>query len=142
MLLIEDNEDDVILTLRAFKKEESFTGRIYTAEDGEEALDFIYHKNKYQDVKVYPRPDLILLDINLPKINGLEFLSKIKSDPRYQCIPCILLTSSDNDNDVLVGYEHNVAGYLVKPVSFSKFMIIVKKFCDYWANVKFPKISE
>ncbi|MFC1752828.1 response regulator [Thermoproteota archaeon] len=139
VLLVEDNEDDILVTQRAFNKADKFQGRLFVAVDGEEALDFIHNKNTYKNKQDYPRPDIILLDINLPKLNGLEFLEIIKSDPKYNDIPVVILSSSENELDINQSYASGAASYLAKPVSFKKFMDIVNTFNDYWLLNRFPK---
>jgi CheY-like chemotaxis protein len=138
ILLVEDNEADVKITLRAFEKGRLHNG-INVARDGEEALDFIYGLKTYQDRQRYPRPDLILLDINLPKIDGFNVLKKIKEDPDYKDIPVIMLTSSRNEGDMVNSFKYGACSYIQKPVSFQQFVEIASGFKFYWQIInRFP----
>ena len=139
ILLVEDDEMDIETTLRAFE-----TGRIKNnisvTRDGEEALDIVYHRGKYRDEKKFPRPDLILLDIRMPKLGGFEVLKKLKSDPQYSFIPVVMLTSSQNEEDVLKSYGFGAASYIPKPVSYEDFKKVVDGFNFYWHIInKLPK---
>ena len=131
ILLVEDDEMDIETTLRAFE-----TGRIKNnisvTRDGEEALDIVYHRGEYRDEKKFPRPDLILLDIRMPKLGGFEVLKKLKSDPQYSFIPVVMLTSSQNEEDVLKSYGFGAASYIPKPVSYEDFKKVVDGFNFYW----------
>lgn len=138
VLLVEDNEADVKITLRAFEKGQ-LNNSLHVVRDGEEALDFLYGLNTYQDHQDYPRPDLILLDINLPKIDGFNFLKKIKEDPDYQDIPVVMLTSSRNEGDMINSFKHGACSYIQKPVSFQQFVEIANGFSFYWQIInRFP----
>ena len=121
ILLVEDSDTDVKITLRAFDKAK-VKNNIYVVNDGIEAFDFIYHRGKFTDIEKFPRPDLILLDINMPKMNGFEVLAQIKKDPQVNFIPVIMLTSSKNDEDVLKSYQNGAVSYIPKPVSFEEFV--------------------
>lgn len=139
ILLIEDNEADIKIALRAFKKIEQ-KSNIYIVHNGEEALDFIRNKGEYQDKKKCPTPNLILLDINMPKMDGFGFLQSIKSDPEYNYIPVVMLTTSKNEDDVAKSYQYGAASYIQKPVSYEDFIDFVDGFNFYWHNVnKLPK---
>ena len=147
ILLVEDDEADIEITLRAFEKGR-LKNNVSVARDGEEALDFVYHKGKYQDEKKFHRPDLILLDIRMPKLDGFEVLKKLKSDPHYNFISVAMLTSSKNEEDVCKSYGYGAASYIPKPVSFEEFKKVVDGFNFYWHIIsklptgKFPtKIS-
>jgi len=141
ILLVEDDESDVKLTLRAFG-EIDFKSNIYVVSNGREALDFVYHQGEYQDNKKYPRPDLILMDINMPKMSGLEVLKELKTKPEYKVIPIIMLTSSKNDTDVLQSYDCGANGYIPKPIDYDEFVRIVEGFNFYWHVVNiFPEKS-
>jgi CheY-like chemotaxis protein len=132
LLVVEDNEDDQLITKMAFKKDPNFQGEIYFVENGVEALDFINNRNKFEDQEKYPDPDLILVDINMPQMNGLQFLDNIKTDPKHKKIPCIMLTSSQNKDDITSSYEKGASGYIAKPISYTKFQDIVKIINEYW----------
>lgn len=131
ILLIEDNEADIKITLRAFKKAR-LRNNIFVVTDGQEALDFIYHQEPYHDKEKYPVPDLILLDINLPKINGFEVLERIKGDTKLSYIPIVMLTSSKNDEDIVKSYGHGAASYIPKPITYEDFVNVVDGFNFYW----------
>ncbi len=135
ILLVEDNPGDVRLTQEAFK-ESKFYHELYVAKDGEEAIDFLNRKGKFNDA---PSPDLILLDLNLPKKNGREVLMEIKNDPKTKHIPVVVLTTSEAEEDILKSYELHANCYITKPVEFEQFLQKVKKIEDYWLSiVKLP----
>lgn len=129
ILLVEDNPDDIELTLLAFKKYK-FANQIIVARDGQEALDILFPLEKKVG-SVY-LPDIILLDLKLPKINGLEVLKKIKTDPKTKIIPVIILTTSKEDKDMIESYRLGVNSFIKKPVEFKKFVEIVKQIGLYW----------
>jgi len=139
ILLVEDNPDDIQITQRALK-EAKIINKLWIVRDGQEALDFLYHKHKYQDIATSPKPGLILLDINLPKVNGLEVLKKIKESPDLKRIPTVMLTVSRRDEDVIRGYNHGCNSFIQKPVEFEKFVEAVKLISLYWGllNVDSP----
>ena len=132
ILLVDDNPDHVELTLNGLKCD-GLINKINVACDGEEALDYLYNRGKFKDRKKYPKPELILLDIKLPKIDGMEVLHIIKKDPLFKSIPVIILTTSDNQKDVEAAYYEGANSFISKPVSFKEF---VEKLCEiklYWA---------
>ncbi|MEE4197061.1 MAG: response regulator [Bacteroidales bacterium] len=131
ILIVEDNKNDAEMALRAFKRN-NLTNNIYVVGDGEEALDFIYANGKYKDRAKSANPKIILLDLKLPKINGLEVLRKIKNDPEKKVIPVIILTSSKEEKDMIESYKLGVNSYIVKPVDFDKFVNAVKDLGFYW----------
>ena len=132
ILLVEDDEADIEVTLRAFEKGK-LKNNISVVRDGQEALDFIHHEGAYRDEKKYPRPDLILLDIRMPKMGGLEVLKKLKSESnQYSCIPVAMLTSSKNEEDIVQSYCSGAVGYIPKPVSYGDFTKVVDGFSFYW----------
>ena len=131
ILLVEDDEADIKITLRAFEKGK-IKNHVYVVTDGEEALDFINHTGKYQDERKFPRPDLILLDINMSKMNGFEALKKLKADPKFSFIPVVMLTSSKSEEDVLKSYQDGAVSFIPKPVAFEAFMRVVDGFNFYW----------
>lgn len=126
ILLVEDNPMDLDLTLRAFNKKK-FSNQVHVARDGEEALAFISRWDAGEVV-----PAVILLDINLPKVNGLEVLRQFKGHPVYRRIPVVVLTSSREDRDLKTAYDLGVNSYIEKPVSFSKFMDVAEQIELYW----------
>ncbi|MBN1522585.1 MAG: response regulator [Candidatus Aureabacteria bacterium] len=136
ILLIEDNPGDVRLIKETFS-EDKFYNRLFVAKDGEEAMNFLRRKEPFPDV---PRPDIILLDLNLPKMNGHEVLSEIKSDPDLKTIPVVILTTSDAEQDIQKTYEKHVNCYITKPVDLNQFIRVVKGIEDFWLTmVKLPK---
>ncbi|MCF7919855.1 MAG: response regulator [Candidatus Cloacimonetes bacterium] len=131
ILLVEDNPNDAKLTLRALKKN-NLVNDIYHVKDGVEALNFIFAENEYAYRSIDNVPRVIFLDLKLPRINGLEVLEKIKSDPRTNKIPVVVLTSSAEDSDLKRCYRLGVNSYIVKPVDFEHFMDAVTKLGFYW----------
>lgn len=131
ILLVEDNPNDVELTLRAFKKH-NLSNRIQVCRDGAEALDYIFGEGQYSGRNVGNTPRVILLDLKLPKVSGLEVLQRIKSDPRTQKVPVVVLTSSKEERDLIDSYRLGVNSYIVKPVNFEQFTDAVQKVGLYW----------
>ncbi len=131
ILLVEDNPNDAELALRALKKN-NLANNVIRVCDGEEALDFIFARGPFKDKKKLNIPKLILLDLKLPKINGLEVLKIIKNDPITKIIPIVVLTSSKEENDMIESYRLGVNSYIVKPVDFDKFIDSVKDIGLYW----------
>lgn len=135
ILLVEDSPGDVRLTQEALK-ESKVRNRIGVVGDGEEAMAFLRREGKYIDA---PRPDLILLDLNLPKKNGHEVLAEIKQDPGLKNIPVVILTASGAEADILKGYDLHANCYIVKPVDLDQFIEVVKSIEDFWLTiVKLP----
>lgn len=135
ILLVEDNPADVRLTIEALK-EGKVKNNLYIAEDGEMALDFLYKRGNYQDT---PMPDIVLLDLNLPKVNGHEVLAIIKKDENLKRIPVVILTTSKADEDILNTYEHHANCYITKPVDLEKFIHVIQSIEDFWLTiVKLP----
>lgn len=128
ILLIEDNPGDILLTEEAFE-ESNFKAVINVARNGEEALNILNKNQGFKDIKT---PDIILLDLNLPKINGHEVLNKIKQNKELRKIPVIILTSSAADEDILKSYDSYASGYIVKPVDIEKFAKVVATIEDFW----------
>ena len=131
ILLVEDNINDAELTIRALKKN-NLANNLIHVKDGVEALDFIFGKGEYIPRNLEHKPNLILLDLKLPKVDGLEVLRKIKSDPRTKLIPVVMLTSSKEQRDVIESYNLGVNSYIVKPVEFEKFFQAVTELGVYW----------
>ncbi|HSO92907.1 MAG TPA: response regulator [Candidatus Dormibacteraeota bacterium] len=132
ILLVEDNPSDAELTLHAFRK---FTNRLHLVRDGAEALEFIFATGAYAARSVADKPKVILLDIKLPKVDGLEVLRQIKADDRTRTIPVVLLTSSPEDRDIAQGYQLGVNSYIVKPVEFEQFQKTVRELGMYWLTL-------
>lgn len=136
ILLVEDNEDDVIMTLEAFR-EAKLTNVVQVVHDGEEAIAFLRREDAYQSVMT---PDLILLDINMPKKNGFEVLQEIKADPCLRDIPVVMLTTSERENDIARSFAEGACSYITKPVEFEQFVEVVQQFSLYWTLVtRVPK---
>jgi CheY-like chemotaxis protein len=134
IMLVEDNLDDVEITKRAFKKSK-VKNNMYVVRDGQEALDFLCHQGQYADESLAPRPDLILLDINLPRVNGIEVLKKIKTDQDLKRIPITMLTVSDRDEDIVRSFDLGVNSYITKPVDFNKFVEAIQSYHFYWTVI-------
>lgn len=137
ILLVEDNPADVELTLRALKKN-NIANRIVVVGDGEDALDFIFARGKYSNRSIESIPKLILLDLKLPKIGGIEVLSQLKGNPKTKMIPVVVLTSSREEKDIVESYKLGVNSYIVKPVDFDKFVKSVKELGVYWLLINQP----
>jgi two-component system response regulator len=131
ILLVEDNPDDVELTIRAFKKN-NILNRVIIAKDGAEALDFLFGTGTYAGRELKDLPVVILLDLKLPKIDGLEVLKRIRQDERTKLIPVVILTSSAETKDVVNGYSLGANGYVRKPVEFSQFVEAMRNLGLFW----------
>jgi CheY-like chemotaxis protein len=128
ILLVEDNDDDVLITKRAFQRGH-MANPLVVVRDGDEALDYVFRRGKYKDA---PRPGIVLLDLNLPRVDGFTVLRTIKSDPETKSIPVIVLTTSKRDEDVLRSYSYHANTYIEKPVEFDRFVHVVQNFNLYW----------
>jgi CheY-like chemotaxis protein len=137
VLMVEDSEGDLQLALRAFKKA-NLLNRIQVARDGAEALDYIFCQNLHESRRIEDTPRVILLDLKLPKVDGLEVLRRIKSDPRTRIIPVVVLTSSKEHRDVLTSYELGANSYIVKPVAFDGFARAMQELGLYWLLLNNP----
>jgi two-component system response regulator len=137
ILLVEDNPADAELALRALKKY-NLANRVVHVSDGEEALDFVFARGAFADRSVENHPKVILLDLKLPKVDGLEVLRAIKSDPRTQLIPVVVMTSSREEKDIVESYRLGVNSYIVKPVDFDKFLAAVRDIGFYWLLLNQP----
>ena len=141
ILIVEDTPEDLDLTLRSLRKAK-ITNHIQVARDGEEALEFIFCEGPFAERKIEDGPKVILLDLKLPKIDGLEVLQRIKSDPRTKSIPVVVLTSSREQSDVVESYNLGVNSYIVKPVNFEQFSEAVQKLGMYWLLINHPPSPE
>lgn len=131
ILLVEDNQDDLDMTLRALRKA-NLTNHIQTVRDGAEALEFIFCQGAFAGRKFENPPKVILLDLKLPKVDGMEVLKRIKGDERTKTIPVVILTSSKEQRDVIESYNLGVNSYIVKPVNFEQFAAAVQELGMYW----------
>jgi two-component system response regulator len=131
VILVEDNVDDAALTVRALKKN-NLANNLIHLQDGEEALDFIFGEGKYEGRALDNSVKVILLDLKMPKVNGIEVLKRIKSDPKTKTIPVVILTSSAEDPDIKKCYELGANSYIVKPVEFDNFSKTVADLGFYW----------
>ncbi len=131
ILLVEDNPHDVEMTLRALKRN-NITNEVHVVKDGAEALDYLFADEIYANRDINQSPKLVLLDLKLPKVDGLEVLRHIKSDERTKTIPVVVLTSSREEQDMIESYKLGVNSYLIKPVDFDKFLDAVGKLGLYW----------
>ena len=137
ILLVEDNPDDAKLTLLALDKNH-LANRVYHVKDGEEALDFLFGREKFKDRNSVGFPKVVFLDLKLPKVSGLEVLQEIRKSETTRLIPVVVLTSSREDQDVIDSYKLGVNSYIVKPVDFDKFMDAVSELGLYWLLLNEP----
>jgi two-component system, response regulator len=134
ILLVEDDRDDEILTLRALKKN-NIMNEVVVVRDGAEALDYLFSTGSYASQKDAPNPAIILLDLNLPKINGIEVLRRLRANERTRLLPVVILTSSSEEMDIVQSYSMGVNSYVRKPVDFEQFMKAVGLLGMYWLLV-------
>jgi two-component system response regulator len=140
VLLVEDNINDAELTIRELKKHH-FANNLFHVKDGEEALDFIFAAGKYAGIRnVNNSPKVVLLDIQMPKVNGIEVLQKIKSDERTKTTPVVILTSSKEDPDIQKCYALGANSYMVKPVNFERFAEAIRNLGFYWLLLNQPPV--
>src|ERR1700688_3277363 len=137
ILLVEDNQNDMDLALHALRREK-LANNIFVARDGEEALDFLFCRGAYAHRQFDRPPKLVLLDLKLPKVDGLEVLRQIKSDSRTRHIPIVIMTSSKEERDMVSGYELGANSYIQKPVDFDQFRETVKNVGLYWLVINQP----
>lgn len=137
ILLVEDNPDHVMLIKKALG-DDKVIKQIDVCVDGQEAIDYLHDRKKYEDLEKYPRPGLILLDIGLPRKSGLEVLSYLKNDESLKLIPVIMFTTSQRDEDIRAAYEDGANSYITKPVDFAEFVQTVKNLKIYWCLINTP----
>ena len=137
ILLVEDNPDDVELALHALKRN-NFSNRIHVVRDGVEALEFIFGTGAYDGRNLHDVPRVILLDLKLPRLDGLEVLRRVKADTRTRMIPVVVLTSSREERDIVESYQLGVNSYIVKPVDFQQFTEAVRELGLYWLLLNQP----
>ena len=141
ILLVEDNPDDVELALFALKKNK-FANTIHVARDGEEALDFLFCRGEYSTRSFDKPPKVVLLDLKLPKVDGLEVLRTLKNDSRTKAVPVVVMTSSKQQRDMVEGYRLGVNSYIQKPIDFAAFREIIKQLGYYWLVINQPPPPE
>ncbi len=141
ILLVDDSSSDVELTMRELRKHK-LANRIQVAEDGEEALDYLFRRGRYSGLPLTDRPKVILLDLNLPKVDGLEVLRAIRGDPRTMSIPVVILTSSKEQQDLIKGYRLGVNAFIQKPVDFEQFRKTIRDIGMFWLVVNLPPPTE
>ena len=139
ILLVEDNPNDLELAMRALRKAK-ITNRIQIARDGEEALEFIFCRGPHSNRRIEDTPKVILLDLKLPKVDGLEVLQHVKGDERTRSIPVVVMTSSKEQRDVVESYKLGVNSYIVKPVNFESFAEAVQQLGFYWLLLNQPPL--
>jgi len=137
ILLVEDNQDDMDLALHALRREK-LANHIFVARDGEEALDFLFCRGTFAQRSFERPPKLVLLDLKLPKVDGMEVLKQVKSDPRTKTIPIVIMTSSKEERDLVVSYHLGANSYIQKPVDFDQFRETVKTVGLYWLVINQP----
>lgn len=137
ILLVEDNPDDVELAVHALRRE-NLANHIEVARDGEEALDFLFCRGRHANRNFATPPRLVLLDLKLPKVDGLDVLKEVKSDPRTKAIPVVIITSSREEQDLVTSYKLGVNAYIQKPVDFGQFREMVKQLGLFWMVVNQP----
>ncbi len=136
ILLVEDNPEDILIAERALTKANmKEKSELFIVRDGQEALDFLYRQGQHENA---PRPDLILLDLKLPKVSGHEVLQKIKEDEHLRRIPVIVLTVSEREEDMVKAYDSGASGYITKPPSSAEFARVIETVLDYWRISELP----
>lgn len=141
ILLVEDNPNDLELTLHALRSA-NIANHIEIARDGEEALDYFFRRGRFEARPLNSRPSLVLLDLKLPKVDGLEVLRELKSKPQTRSIPVVVLTSSKEERDMVMSYQLGVNSYIQKPVDFNQFRETVKQLGLYWLVINQPLAAE
>lgn len=142
IFLVEDNADDEALTLRALKKN-NISNQVFVARDGLEALDFLFARGKFSDRDETIQPQVMLLDLNLPKVDGLNVLKRLRADERTKGIPVVILTSSKEDQDIIEGYSLGANSYVRKPVDFNDFTEAIRQLGLYWLILnEVPKVPQ
>ena len=140
ILLVDDSQDDIDLTLHSLRAE-NLANRVFIARDGEEALEFLFCTGPHAERSFDCPPKLVLLDLKLPKVDGMQVLKQVKTDPRTRTIPIVMMTSSREERDMLSGYDLGVNSYLQKPVDFDQFRKMVKLLGLYWLVTNQPPVA-
>ncbi len=134
ILLVEDNPDDEMLAIRALKKTE-IESKVVVARDGEEALDYLFGTGKYDGRDIKEQPHVVFLDLQLPKLNGIQVLQRLRANDNTKALPVVLLTSSDEQCDIIDCYKNGANSYILKPVEFSEFTSQVRALGEYWLGI-------
>lgn len=134
ILMADDDLDDVMMTEKAFK-EAKLLNTFMAVHDGEELLQYLNNEDPFSDTSKYPKPGLILLDLNMPKLDGREALQLIKEDPKLKLIPIVVLTTSKAEEDVYKTYDLGVNSYITKPITFEGLVNVIKPLCQYWFEI-------
>ena len=134
LLIVEDSDEDFYTTKRALKKS-GLANNIHRCKDGQEALNYLFHKAGYSDHTKYPTPNLILLDLNLPKVSGKQVLESLKAHQELKKIPVVVLTTSNDERDIEECYSNGVNSYMQKPVDIEKFMESIQRLKDFWFEI-------
>jgi len=140
LLLVEDNQDDMDLALHALRRGK-LANRIFVVRDGEEALDFLFCRGAYAERSFDRAPKLVLLDLKLPKVDGMEVLKQVKSDPRTKTIPVVIMTSSKEERDLVASYNLGANSFIQKPVDFTQFRNTIKTLGLYWLLINQPPVQ-
>jgi two-component system, response regulator len=140
ILLVEDNQDDIDLALHALRQGK-IANNVFVVRDGEEALEFLFCRGRYAQRNFERPPKLVLLDLKMPKVDGMQVLKELKGDPRTRAIPVVIMTSSKEERDLVEGYNSGVNSYIQKPVDFEQFRNTVKTLGMYWLVVNQPPVS-
>jgi CheY-like chemotaxis protein len=140
VLMAEDNEHDILATKRAWKKNH-IVNPLYIVCDGEECLDFLYHQGNYENARTMPQPGILLLDINMPRMDGLAVLKYIRNDGHLRRLPVIMLTTSQAEEDRLRSYDLGANAYILKPVGFDNFSTAVRTISLFWKLVELPEVK-
>jgi CheY-like chemotaxis protein len=141
ILLVEDNEDHAELVIRGLR-DQQVANTIHHVSDGEKALDYLFNRGVYADITVNPRPNLVLLDLRLPRVDGLDVLKTIKTTPDLLRIPVVILTSSEAENDIIQSYNYHANSYIVKPLDFKTFTRLMKELGFYWLGWNTKPVKE
>lgn len=134
ILLVEDSQQDVVITCQALSRSQ-LKHRLWVARDGQEALDFLFRREPYDEPARAPRPELVLLDLNLPKVNGFDVLRSVKTDPLLRRIPVVILSTSEREEDITSCYLLGANTFIPKPLEFDKFQNIIRVVYEYWGQV-------
>ena len=135
ILIVDDSEDDYDVTLRALKRGDALKNPVYRCEDGEEALEFLFRKGRYSNPEDAPRPGIIMLDLNMPGVDGRQVLREIKNDESLKSIPVLIMTNSNDERDVTDCYKLGASTYIQKPLDWSGFMAAMQRLKEYWMEI-------